>query len=116
VDGAVWADGDRSRRDSACARQPQRQVASKDATADDAIRHSVLLMLAACVCSAQEEPSPTLKIDVAAGECVRHRYGPARGAGRQAHKENFRLSEDGKDQKIASSTRNPLCRCRSFWR
>ena len=59
------------------------------------------LILAACVCSAQEEPSTTLKIDVrlvSVFVTVTDQHGAPVG---KLTKENFRLSEDGKEQKIA---------------
>src|SRR6267142_1582408 len=61
----------------------------------------VLLVFAACLCSAQEEPSTTLKIDVRLVNVfvtVTDQHGAPVGS---LNKENFYLMEDGKEQKIS---------------
>jgi Ca-activated chloride channel homolog len=61
----------------------------------------VLLVFAACLCSAQEEPSTTLKIDVRLVNVfvtVTDQHGAPVGS---LNKENFHLIEDGKEQKIS---------------
>ncbi len=61
----------------------------------------VLLVFAACLCSAQEEPSTTLKIDVRLVNVfvtVTDQRGAPVGS---LNKENFHLIEDGKEQKIS---------------
>ena len=59
------------------------------------------LVLAACLCSAQQEPSTTLKIDVRLVNVfvtVTDQRGAPVGS---LNKENFHLLEDGKEQKIS---------------
>ncbi len=61
----------------------------------------VLLLFAACLCSAQEEPSTTLKIDVRLVNVfvtVTDQHGAPVS---KLTKDNFRLAEDGKEQKIS---------------
>lgn len=61
----------------------------------------LLMACAACTCFAQEEPSSTLKVDVRLVNVfvtVTDQHGAPVG---NLSKENFRLSEDGLDQKIA---------------
>src|SRR5882762_2858924 len=61
----------------------------------------VLMVFAACLCSAQEEPSTTLKIDVRLVNVfvtVTDQHGAPVGS---LNKENFYLMEDGKEQKIS---------------
>jgi Ca-activated chloride channel homolog len=61
----------------------------------------VLLVFGACLCSAQEEPSTTLKIDVRLVNVfvtVTDQHGAPVGS---LNKENFHLIEDGKEQKIS---------------
>ena len=61
----------------------------------------VLMVFAACLCSAQEEPSTTLKIDVRLVNVfvtVTDQRGAPVGS---LNKENFHLLEDGKEQKIS---------------
>jgi Ca-activated chloride channel family protein len=61
----------------------------------------LLMACAACVCFAQEEPSSTLKVDVRLVNVfvtVTDQHGTPVG---NLTKDNFRLSEDGLDQKIA---------------
>ena len=60
-----------------------------------------LLVFAACLCSAQEEPSTTLKINVRLVNVfvtVTDQHGAPVGS---LNKENFHLIEDGKEQKIS---------------
>ncbi len=60
-----------------------------------------LLVFAACLCSAQEEPSTTLKINVRLVNVfvtVTDQHGAPVGS---LNKENFHLMEDGKEQKIS---------------
>ncbi len=60
-----------------------------------------LMVFAACLCSAQEEPSTTLKIDVRLVNVfvtVTDQRGAPIGS---LNKENFHLMEDGKEQKIS---------------
>src|SRR5467141_4097615 len=64
-------------------------------------RFFLIIVFAACACAAQEEPSTTLKIDVrlvSVFVTVTDQHGAPVG---KLTKENFRLSEDGKEQKIA---------------
>jgi len=64
-------------------------------------RFSLIIVFAACACAAQEEPSTTLKIDVrlvSVFVTVTDRNGAPVS---NLTKDNFRLAEDGRDQKIA---------------
>ncbi len=64
-------------------------------------RFFLIIVFAACACAAQEEPSTTLKIDVrlvSVFVTVTDRNGAPVS---NLTKDNFRLAEDGRDQKIA---------------
>ena len=58
-------------------------------------------VFAACACSAQEEPAATVKIDVRLVNVFVTVTDPRGAPVAQLTKDNFHLSEDGKEQKIA---------------
>src|SRR6202795_1508067 len=65
--------------------------------------------------STAQEPETTLKVDVKLVN-VFVTVTDARGAPvTNLQKKNFLLKEDGKEQKMASSAGNRLCRCRLCW-